>query len=151
MNTPFKNNDYNEILVEGTKPYDFDSYPDLWEELNVPPLIEGNYALVEIFRTYWRGFDNVSQYKNRLYSLEQDVREYFETHQEKRIGLHERHDRRIIDKTLDQNHLVMITISDNKEGLQALSGNMPSNIEQKLNNNRYDYRATLVQKQNLNH
>ena len=66
MNTPFKNEIHNQILVEGTTPYDFESNPELWDEINLPPHFEGKYALVEIFRTTREGFDDVWGYKMKL-------------------------------------------------------------------------------------
>jgi len=146
MNTPFKNEKHNQILVEGTTPYDFESNPELWDEINLPPHFEGKYALVEIFRTTWEGFDDVWGYKMKLYSLGQQVREYFEVHNEKRVGIHEKWDKRTIDKTLDQNHMMLATISDNKNGLQAISKSMPDDILQILEDNRYFYNSTLIQK-----
>ena len=64
-------------------------------------------------------------------------------HQEKRIGLHLKHDKRVQDKLLDQNHLIMITSADEIGPLEVIS-KKPKSFHRILKDNRIEYFSKVI-------
>ena len=137
MNYPFRQPTLNNyFFADGQEPP-----AQNYDELQIKA--KGDFALVEVFRTYWQGFNSIHQYKTYLNSLNEDLLVMLGKHQEKRIGLHLKHDKRVQDKLLDQNHLIMITSADEIGPLQVIA-KKPKSFHRILKDNRIEYFSKVI-------